>query len=228
MTDPRTGTSPKHREAPVIRLMVVDDHGIVCEGLTALLEREESMTVVGSAATGREAVLAARRLKPDVIIMDLVLPDLNGIDATQLILAENPSTRVIALSACHSAEHVHRALRAGAHGYALKDAAARELVLAVKTVVAGRQYLSPAIAAAMAPGLSTESLRKSPIERLSLRERQVLRRIVDGATSAAIAEHLSLSRKTVDTYRGRLMVKLGVDNRSALIRCAIEHELIPL
>jgi DNA-binding NarL/FixJ family response regulator len=160
--------------------------------------------------------------------MDLVLPDLNGIDATQLILAENPSTRVIALSACHSAEHVHRALRAGAHGYALKDAAARELVLAVKTVVAGRQYLSPAIAAAMAPGLSTESLRKSPIERLSLRERQVLRRIVDGATSAAIAEHLSLSRKTVDTYRGRLMVKLGVDNRSALIRCAIEHELIPL
>ena len=228
MTDPRTGTSPKHREAPVIRLMVVDDHGIVCEGLTALLEREESMTVVGSAATGREAVLAARRLKPDVIIMDLVLPDLNGIDATQLILAENPSTRVIALSACHSAEHVHRALRAGAHGYALKDAATRELVLAVKTVVAGRQYLSPAIAAAMAPGLSTESLRKSPIERLSLRERQVLRRIVDGATSAAIAEHLSLSRKTVDTYRGRLMVKLGVDNRSALIRCAIEHELIPL
>ena len=228
MTDPRTGTSPKHREAPVIRLMVVDDHGIVCEGLTALLEREESMTVVGSAATGREAVLAARRLKPDVIIMDLVLPDLNGIDATQLILAENPSTRVIALSACHSAEHVHRALRAGAHGYALKDAAARELVLAVKTVVAGRQYLSPAIAAAMAPGLSTESLRKSPIARLSLRERQVLRRIVDGATSAAIAEHLSLSRKTVDTYRGRLMVKLGVDNRSALIRCAIEHELIPL
>ena len=228
MTDPRTGTSPKHREAPVIRLMVVDDHGIVCEGLTALLAREESMTVVGSAATGREAVLAARRLKPDVIIMDLVLPDLNGIDATQLILAENPSTRVIALSACHSAEHVHRALRAGAHGYALKDAAARELVLAVKTVVAGRQYLSPAIAAAMAPGLSTESLRKSPIERLSLRERQVLRRIVDGATSAAIAEHLSLSRKTVDTYRGRLMVKLGVDNRSALIRCAIEHELIPL
>ena len=228
MTDPRTGTSPKHREAPVIRLMVVDDHGIVCEGLTALLEREESMTVVGCAATGREAVLAARRLKPDVIIMDLVLPDLNGIDATQLILAENPSTRVIALSACHSAEHVHRALRAGAHGYALKDAAARELVLAVKTVVAGRQYLSPAIAAAMAPGLSTESLRKSPIERLSLRERQVLRRIVDGAPSAAIAEHLSLSRKTVDTYRGRLMVKLGVDNRSALIRCAIEHELIPL
>jgi DNA-binding NarL/FixJ family response regulator len=211
-----------------VRLVVVDDHGIIREGLTMLLEREDGLTVVGSAANGREAVAAARLLKPDVIIMDLALPDLNGIDATRMVLAELPRTHVIALSASRSAEHVHRALRAGAHGYALKDAAARELVLAVKTVMAGRQYLSPAITDLFAAGESIDTMPKSPFERLSLRERQVLRRIVDGATSAAIAEHLSLSRKTVDTYRGRLMVKLGVDNRSELIRCAIEHELIPL
>ncbi len=211
-----------------VRLVVVDDHGIIREGLAMLLEREEALTVVGSAANGREAVAAARQFKPDVIIMDLALPDLNGIDATRMVLAELPRTHVIALSASRSVEHVHRALRAGAHGYALKDAAARELVLAVKTVMAGRQYLSPAITDLFAAGESIDTMPKSPFERLSLRERQVLRRIVEGATSAAIAEHLSLSRKTVDTYRGRLMVKLGVDNRSELIRCAIEHELIPL
>jgi DNA-binding NarL/FixJ family response regulator len=213
---------------PRITLLVVDDHGIVREGLMALLEREDDMAVVGSAATGREAIAAARALEPDVIIMDLALPDLNGIDATRLILAEQPLIHVIALSASHSTDHVMRALRAGARGYALKHGAGRELVAAVRAVVAGRPYLSPGIPAPVDGDGQRASEVKTPFERLSLRERQVLRRIVDGATSADIAQHLSLSRKTVDTYRGRLMVKLGVDNRSALIRCAIENELIPL
>lgn len=210
-----------------VRIVVVDDHGIVREGLMALLNRQEGMTVVGSAATGKGAIQAAEKLRPDIIIMDLVLPDVNGIDATQRILATNPATQIIALSASHTTEHVCRALRAGARGYVVKDARGAELVEAVKTVASGKQYLSQRVA--LPPeGLRDGRLAKTPIERLSSREREVLHRIVEGSTSVAIAKQLSLSRKTVDTYRARLMVKLGVSNRTALIRFAIENELLAL
>jgi len=207
------------------RILVVDDHYLVREGLAVLLDRDKGMTIVGSAATGEDAILAAHRLSPDVIIMDLVLPALNGIDATRRILSELPRTRIIALSACHTSEHVYRALRAGARGYVLKTAAGAELLTAVKTVAAGDQYISPAITALFVDGVLGTLIPTSPFDHLSARERDVLRRIVAGATSSDIAQHLSLSRKTVDAYRGRMMVKLGVANRSELIRCALEFEL---
>jgi DNA-binding NarL/FixJ family response regulator len=210
-----------------VRIMVVDDHGIVREGLMALLNRQEGMEVVGSAATGKAAIQAAERLRPDIVIMDLVLPDVNGIEATQQILGHNPQTQVIALSASHTSEHVCRAMRAGVKGYVVKDAKGAELVDAVKSVVAGKTYLSPRVQLPDG-GMLNGRLNKTPIERLSAREREVLHRIVDGSTSVAIAKELSLSRKTVDTYRARLMVKLGVSNRTALIRYAIENELIAL
>jgi DNA-binding NarL/FixJ family response regulator len=210
---------------PPIRVLVVDDHYFVREGLSVLLERDEGMKIVGSVATGEEAILAAHRLNPDVIIMDLVLPDLNGIDATRRIIDELPRTRIIALSACHTSEHVYRALRAGALGYVLKTAAGAELLSAVKSVTAGKHYVSPAITAQFVDGVLGATIPKSPFDRLSARERDVLRRIVAGSTSSDIAQHLSLSRKTVDTYRGRMMVKLGVANRSELIRFALEFEL---
>lgn len=194
----------------------------------ALLEGQDGMTVVGSAATGKAAILAAERLKPDVIIMDLVLPDLNGIDATQRILRARPLTHVIALSASHTIEHVYRAFRAGARGYVVKDAKGAELVQAVRSVSAGKQFLSTRITPLPDDDLLQNRLTKTPIERLSVREREVLHHLVAGDTSAQIATQLSLSRKTVDTYRGRLMVKLGVSNRTALIRFAIENELIAL
>ncbi len=205
-------------------ILVVDDHGIVREGLSALLARQEGVRVLGSAASGREAILAAERLKPDIVIMDLVLPDMNGIDAAQRILRILPLTRVVILSACHNIEHVYRALRAGACGYVVKDALGDELMRAVKAVKDGKQFLSPKVTPPDIGGAWCYSLPKSPLERLSLREREVLHRLVDGASSATIARNLSLSRKTVDTYRGRLMAKLGVCNRSALIRFAIENE----
>jgi DNA-binding NarL/FixJ family response regulator len=217
---------PSHASSLPVRIVVVDDHHIVREGLMALLDQQDGMTVVGSAATGRAAISAAERLKPDVIIMDLVLPDLNGIDATQKILSTQPLTHVIALSACHTTEHVCRALRAGARGYVVKDAKGAELVQAVRAVSAGKQYLSQQIPPLPTDGLLNGRPTKTPIERLSAREREVLHRLVGGATSVNIAQELSLSRKTVDTYRGRLMVKLGVPNRTALIRFAIENELI--
>ena len=212
-------------EVPPIRILMVDDHCVVREGLAALLDRDNGMKIIGSASTGEEAVLAAHRLRPDVIIMDLVLPALNGIDATRRIIRELPRTRIIALSACHTSEHVYRALRAGARGYVLKTAAGTELIGAIKTVTAGDLYVSPAISALSVDGVLGTSIPASPFERLSVRERDVLRRIVAGATSADIAQRLSLSRKTVDTYRGRMMVKLGVTNRAELIRCALEYEL---
>jgi DNA-binding NarL/FixJ family response regulator len=208
-----------------VRILLVDDHCLVREGLSILLERDSGMKIVESVATGEEAVLAAHRLTPDVIIMDLVLPTLNGIDATRSILNELPRTRIIVLSAYHTSEHVYRALRAGALGYVLKTSASVELLSAVKAVTAGEHYISPAIAAQFADGILAASIPKSPFDRLSAREHDVLRRIVAGSTSSDIARRLSLSRKTVDTYRGRMMVKLGVANRSELIRFALEYEL---
>jgi DNA-binding NarL/FixJ family response regulator len=210
---------------PFARILIVDDHSIVRDGLAVLIEREHGMKVVGFAATGEEAVVVTRRLRPDLIIMDLMLPALNGIDATQRIISEFPLTRVIALSACHTPEQVRRALRAGALGFVLKTEGAAELLRAVKMVAAGKQYISPAITALFVDGALSTPILKSPFDRLSSREREVVQLIVAGSTSSDIALRLSLSRKTVDTYRGRIMVKLGVANRSALIRFALEYEL---
>jgi DNA-binding NarL/FixJ family response regulator len=214
-------------EQPValIRILIVDDHSIVRDGLAALMDREPGMRVVGFAGGGEEAVLVAQRLMPDVIIMDLMLPQLNGIEATQRIVSEFPQTRVIALSACHTSEQVSRALRAGALGFVLKTEAATELLRAVHMVTAGKQYVSSAITALFVDGAPSMPIPKSPFECLSRREREVVQLIVAGSTSLDIAQQLSLSRKTVDTYRGRIMVKLGVANRSALIRFALEYEL---
>lgn len=207
------------------RLLVVDDHGIVREGLLALFDRDRALRVVGSAATGEQAIETARHLKPDVVIMDLVLPDRNGLDASRQILAEAPKTRIIALSGRHSAEQVYGAFRAGLRGYVVKAAALAELILAVNTVCAGGLYVSPSITDLFTDGVPAIPLPKTPYERLSVREREVLRRIVAGSSSADIAGELSLSPKTVDTYRGRLMVKLGVSNRWELVRLVVENEL---
>ncbi len=225
MAEGETRRASRPPEAAPTRILVVDDHGIVREGLAALLDREADLKVVGFAATGEEAVLAARRLQPAVIIMDLVLPALNGIVATERILSELPLTHIVALSACHAPQHVHRALRSGARGYVLKAAAGAELLLAVRAVIRGDRYVSPAITASFAGEALATSIPKSPFDRLSTREREILRRIAAGSSSADIAQHLFLSRKTVDTYRHRMMVKLGVANRAALIRVALEYEL---
>ncbi len=216
--------SPPARPA---RILVVDDHGIVRDGIALLLGKESGLEVVGFASSGETAIRAAVRIEPDVIIMDLVLPDLSGVDATQRILHLLPRTQVIALSASHSAEHVHQALRAGARGYLTKEALGPELAVAVRTVLAGNLHLGALVAGFVTDGAQPLASRKSPIERLSAREREVLHRTVAGASTAEIARHLSLSPKTVDTYRSRLMDKLGVRNRTSLIRFAIEHGFAP-
>jgi len=216
----------RQAEAP-IRILVVDDHGIVRDGLTALLGVHPRMKVVGTAADGKGAILAAERLQPDVVIMDLVLPELSGIDATLRILAALPLTRIVVLSVCDTSEHVFGALRAGARGYVLKECASAELVRAVSTVVDGERYLSPRIAGVVIDAVIGDAAHQSPIESLSPREREVLHLTVAGASSAEIGEKLSLSRKTVDTYRSRVMGKLGVPDLAGLIRFAVVHALAP-
>jgi len=213
---------------PPTRILVVDDHDIVREALAIMIDRHAGLTVVESVANGAEAVSAALRLKPDLILMDLVLRDMHGTDATRRILGLLPLTNIIVLSACHTTEHVCGALRAGARGYVLKDVLCAELVLAISAVMSGEQFLSTGITPLRVHGMMNDSAILSPMDTLSSRERQVLHRIVAGASSAEIAAHLCLSRKTVDTYRGRLMTKLGVGNRSALIRLATEHERMAL
>jgi two-component system, NarL family, response regulator NreC len=212
-------------DVPFVRILVVDDHSLVRDGLAAVIDGEGGMKVVGIAASGEEAVAATQRLRPDVIIMDLMMPALNGIEATRRIIAEFPSIGIIALSACHTHEQVCRVLRAGALGFVLKTEAATELLRAIEVVKTGKRYVSPAITALFGEGALNEPFTKSPFEGLSNRERAVVRLIVAGSTSADIAQRLSLSRKTIDTYRGRIMVKLGVANRAALIRFASEYEL---
>lgn len=208
-------------------VLVVDDHGIVREGLTVLLERRPELRVVATAADGRQAIEVARRLRPDVVVMDLVLPELSGIDATRRILHDSPNTRVVILSVCHTSEHVFQALRAGARGYVLKQCAAAELDQAVMAVLAGEQYLSPEVRHMIA-NVGLDPSARSPLERLSTREREVLHLTVGGSTSAQIAQTLSLSPKTVETYRSRIMEKLGVADHAALIRFALEHAMTPV
>jgi two-component system, NarL family, response regulator NreC len=212
---------------PPIRVLIVDDHGIVRDGVAVVLEKEGHMQVVGTAATGREAVVAAANLKPDVIIMDLVLPELSGADATERILTLLPQTRVVVLSVCHTSEHVLRALRAGACAYVSKEAACAELVCAVKAVFVGETYLSPQITEVVIDCLLNKTVLQSPLERLSGREREVLYLTVGGSSSAEIARQLTLSRRTVDTYRSRVMQKLGVADLTGLIHFAVKNAMIP-
>ena len=223
----RRGTVNSPANLPVIRILIADDHGIVRDGLTLILEGEPRMKVVGAAATGDEAVRLAKQLEPEIVVMDLVMPGLGGVDAIARIIDLLPNTRIVVLSVCRSSEHVFRALRAGARGYVLKDAAGTELVRAVTAVANGHRYLSSEITTVVIEDLMSYSSPRSPLERLSRREREVLHLTVGGSSSAEIGESLSLSRRTVDTYRSRVMQKLGVENLTGLIHFAVEHALAP-
>jgi len=211
-----------------IRVFLADDHTIVRDGLKYLLEADGDIRIVGEAGNGRDAVRAVRKLRPDVVIMDVVMADLNGIEATEQICREFPETRVIILSMQSSSESILRALRAGARGYLFKESAGRELIQAVHAVRAGHRYLSAKVSDQVVGAcLSDEGLR-DPLSVLSNREREVLQLVAEGRTSAEIADKLFLSAKTVETYRSRLMRKLGIRDVSGLIKFAIRQGLTSL
>jgi DNA-binding NarL/FixJ family response regulator len=210
-----------------IRILIADDHGIVAEGLKHLIEAQPDMEVVALVGDGREAVQQAREVQPDVVLMDLSMPELNGADATRAILERDPKCRVIVLSMYAQREYVRRALKAGAAGYVVKRSAAKEVVDAIRAVHAGQRYLSPRVADVVLEDY-TDDKQDDLLSRLSAREREVLQLLAEGRTGAQIAERLSLSQKTVETYRARLVEKLGIRDLAGLVRFAIQRGLVSL
>jgi DNA-binding NarL/FixJ family response regulator len=208
-----------------VTVLLADDHAVVRDGLRALLAGSHDLKVVGVAGNGRDAVSEAQRLHPDIVIMDIAMPELDGVEATRRIVEKCPDTRVLILSMYLSAEHIHRALQAGAQGYVLKESAGKEVVEAIRALRAGVRYLSHRITET----LIDDYLRDgdvSPLDSLSLRERDVLQRVVEGETNVAIAHALSLSPKTIETYRARIMKKLKVHDTVELVKFAMRHGLI--
>jgi DNA-binding NarL/FixJ family response regulator len=214
-----------------ITVFLADDHAVLRDGLRFLLDAQEDIEVVGDAANGRDAVRWVPELRPDVVILDIAMPELNGIDAAVQIGELCPSSRVIMLSMHSTSEHIFRALQAGAYGYLLKESAGGELITAVRRVAAGHRYLSQEISEVMMQDYVRQRETaevQSPLASLSPREREILQLVVEGKSSAEIADMLFLSPKTVGTYRSRLMQKLGIDDLTGLIKFAIQHGLTPL
>ena len=214
-----------------IKVFIADDHAVVRDGLRSLLEANPEIEVIGDASDGRQAVSQIMALNPDVVIMDISMPELNGIDATHQVLEYNPKLGVIILSILGTTEHVFRALQAGVKGYLLKESAGREVVDAVLCVASGKRYLSQPITETLVADYvrqREQAAEKSPLDALSPREREILKLVLEGKSSAEIGKQLFLSAKTVETYRSRMMRKLGISDMPSLIKFAIQHGLISL
>jgi two-component system response regulator NreC len=206
------------------RILLVDDHALVRQGFKMILSAQPDMEIVGEAGNGREAVQIAEELRPDVVVMDVAMPELNGIEATRRLLASLPHTRVIALSMHRDSVYVRETLRAGARGYLLKDSPAGDLVTAVRSVASGESYLSPAVSNAVLDDYRRHVT--NPIDLLTTREREVLQMLAEGKTNKEIAVVLNLSVYTVDAHRGRIMEKLNVHSINELVRFAVRNGLI--
>lgn len=211
-----------------ITVLLADDHAVVRDGLRLLLEAQGDMSVIGAAADGEDAVRQARNLRPDVVVLDIAMPQLNGIEAAQQIHAGCPSTQIVILSMHATGEHIRRALQSGALGYLLKESAGAEVATAIREAHAGRRYLSRKIADLAVDSYVNGGLADDPLASLSFREHQVLLLVAAGKSSAEVGALLSLSPKTVETYRSRVMEKLGLKDLSALVRFAIRNGLTPL
>ena len=209
-----------------ITVLIADDHAVVRDGLRLLLENQSDIRVIGEVADGRDAVTAAIQLKPDVVLMDLAMPHLNGADATAAIIEKQESSKIVILSMHSTVEHVFRALQAGALGYLRKESAGNEVVDAVRTVYAGRRYLSQKITESVVDDYVRKRSEESPLESLSQREREILQMLVEGHSGTEIARLLHVSPKTVDTYRSRLMAKLSVRDLASLVRLAVREGVI--
>ncbi len=214
-----------------IRLLLVDDHTLVRQGIRSLLETQDDMEVVGEASGGHEAIAMAKDLRPDVILMDLAMPDMNGMEATRQIKKQHPDVQVLALTMHSTDDYLFRALESGASGYVLKEADAAELATAVRAVHAGGAYIYPPLAKRLVEqfllriGSGEE---RTSYGSLTSREQDILRFIGDGLTNEEIAEQLVLSVHTVQTHRSNIMKKLGLHNRAQLVTYAARVGLITL
>jgi two-component system, NarL family, response regulator NreC len=211
--------------ADPIRVLIVDDHAVVRSGLRLLLEREPDIEPVGEAGTGREAVFQARSLKPDVLLMDVVMPDQTGLEVLPTLRHEHPETKVLILSMQDDPRYVREAFAAGATGYLLKEAADTEVVAAVREVARGGQYVSPELGARMLAA-DADAERKAGDDPLSEREHEVLRLLALGHTNQEIAKQLYISVRTAETHRAHIMQKLNLQSRAELVRYALERDLL--
>ena len=210
-----------------IKILIADDHEVVAEGLKHLVQAQSDLEVVAIVGDGREAVRVAKETEPDVVLMDLSMPELNGADATRAIIDHRPECRVIVLSMYAEREYVRRALKAGATGYVVKRSAAKELVEAIRAVQNGQRYLSPRVADVVIDDYAGDG-KADLLEKLSTREREVLQLLAEGRTGSEIAQRLALSQKTVETYRARLVEKLGIRDVAGLVKFAIQRGLVSL
>ena len=210
----------------MISVLLVDDHPLLRTGLRTLLERESDLRVLAEAGTGEEAILLAEKHKPDVVIMDLTLPGLHGLDATREIRRSNPQISVLVLTAHAEERYLFPVLQAGASGYVRKDVADDELVQAVRLVASGKAYLDPEAQAMLLRGYLSPEEGGDAFEGLSTRERQVLQLTAEGYSSREIGEKLHISHKSVETYRARVMEKLNISDRPALVRYALRKGLL--
>jgi DNA-binding NarL/FixJ family response regulator len=211
-----------------ITVFIVDDHDVVRRGLRALLDPHADIAVIGEAETSRDAIEAIEKLNPDVAVLDVMMPGLGGIEAAERVHERCPGVRIIMFSAHSDAENIHRALRAGAAGYLSKLCAASELADAIRRVAAGKHYLSPGISETMLQSYAQAVQAKDPLEALSARERQVLRLLAEGRSISEIGTRLSVSPRTVETYRERMMEKLKLKDFRELLLFAVRHGVIPL
>ena len=213
-----------------MKILLADDHKIMREGLRALIEKHGDMDVVEEAGDGRTAVQLTRKLRPDVVVMDLTMPVLNGIDATRQIMAAVPGARVIALSIHSDRRFVSQMFKAGAKGYLLKDCASEELILAIRTVADGKTYLSPGIAGAVVAEYvrSLAKHEETTQPSLTAREGEVLQLLAEGKTTKQAAAILDISVKTVETHRRQIMGKLQLNSVAELTKYAIREGLTPL
>ncbi len=209
----------------MIGVLLVDDHKLVRTGVRLILEETSDVRIVGEAGSGEEAIEQSRALKPDVVLMDVSMPGIGGLEATRKLLARNPSLKIIIVSVHATEPYPLRLLEAGAHGYLTKDCAADEIVTAIRRVHAGERYITPTIAQQLALSAVSGS-DGSPFEQLSQRETQVMLMITAGQSPQTIANRLHLSPKTVSTYRTRLFQKLAVSNDVELMRLAMRYGVI--
>ncbi|MGA2771284.1 MAG: response regulator transcription factor [Bryobacteraceae bacterium] len=207
-----------------IRILLADDHAVVRQGFKMILNAQADMEIVGEAGNGRQAVELAEQLRPDVVVMDVAMPELNGIEATRRLASSVPHARVVALSMHKDSVYVREILRAGARGYLLKDSGAADLVAAIHAVASGESYLSPAVSNAVLDDYRRHVT--NPIDLLTSREREVLQLLAEGRTNKEIAGVLNLSVYTVDAHRGRIMEKLNLHSISELVRFAVRNGLI--
>jgi two-component system, NarL family, response regulator NreC len=211
--------------AKPVRVLIVDDHAVVRSGIRLLLAQEKDIEPVGEAGTGKEAIFQARALKPDVILMDVVMPDQSGLEVLPTLMREHPEVKVLLLSMQDDPRYVREAFAAGASGYVLKEAADAEVVAAVREVAAGGRYVDPELGARMIAAEAVAA-RRAEDDPLSDREHEVLRLLAMGHTNQEIAGQLYISVRTAETHRAHIMQKLRLSSRAELVRYAIEQGLL--